>query len=60
MKTSLRTTILIVSLLVSSAASLSAVDRGLGNTKSVYIPKGTVAFSHRLWKDTLRERYDRV
>ena len=47
---------LAVSLLVLSATSLSAVDRGLGNPKSVYIPKGTVAFSlsggYDQWKAT--------
>jgi len=32
-------------LLAASAAPLSAIDRGLGNPNSVYIPKGTVAVS---------------
>ena len=41
------------------AAPLSAIDRGLGNPKSVYIPKGTVAVSltggYNSWKATGEE-----
>ena len=56
MKTIFRTTILVFSLLVLGAPSLSAIDRGLGNPKSVYIPKGTVALTlsggYNQWKAT--------
>lgn len=42
--------------LVAAAAPLGAIDRGLGNPKSVYIPKGTVAISltggYNQWKAT--------
>ena len=44
MKTIFRTSVLAFSLLVLGATSLSAIDRGLGNPKSVYIPKGSVAY----------------
>ena len=56
MKTIFRTSVLAVSLLAMCATSLSAIDRGLGDPKSVYIPKGTVAFSlsggYNQWKAT--------
>ena len=32
-------------LTVACAAPLSAIDRGLGNPKSIYIPQGTVSIS---------------
>lgn len=48
--------VLVFSLLVLGAPSLSAIDRGLGNPKSVYIPKGTVALTlsggYNQWKAT--------
>ncbi|MBQ1708222.1 MAG: hypothetical protein II026_04065 [Bacteroidales bacterium] len=37
--------LLTILLAVACAAPLSAIDRGLGNPKSVHIPKGTVAVS---------------
>ena len=41
------------------SAPLGAIDRGLGNPKSVYIPKGTVAISltggYNSWKATGEE-----
>lgn len=40
-----RTAILLLVSLLSGTASLSAFDRGLGDPKSVYIPRGTVAAS---------------
>lgn len=51
----------LLTLLVAAAcaAPLSAIDRGLGNPKSVYIPKGTVAVSltggYNSWKATGEE-----
>ena len=44
MKTIFRTSVLAFSLLVLGATSLSAIDRGLATPKSVYIPKGSVAY----------------
>ena len=42
--------------LIAAAAPMGAIDRGLGNPKSVYIPKGTVAVSltggYNQWKAT--------
>lgn len=56
MKTIFRTSVMVYFLLVLGATSLSAIDRGLGNPNSVYIPKGTVAFSlsggYNQWKAT--------
>ena len=52
---------IILALLLAAAgtAPLSAIDRGLGNPKSVYIPKGTVAVSltggYNSWKATGEE-----
>ena len=51
----------LLTLLVAAACSapLSAIDRGLGDPKSVYIPKGTVAVSltggYNSWKATGEE-----
>lgn len=51
----------LLTLLVAAAcaAPMSAIDRGLGNPKSVYIPKGTVAVSltggYNSWKATGEE-----
>lgn len=46
-------------LTVACAAPLSAIDRGLGNPKSVYIPQGTVSVSltggYNSWKATGEE-----
>ena len=53
MKTKLFLTILLATL---SAMQLSAIDRGLGNPRSTYIPKGTVGLSltggYNSWKAT--------
>ena len=54
-----RKTILTLLLAVLCAAPLSAFDRGLGNPKTVYIPKGTVAISltggYNSWQATGEE-----
>ena len=54
----IRSTIIILAALTFSAP-LGAIDRGLGNPKSVYIPKGTVAVSltggYNSWKATGEE-----
>ena len=51
--------ILALLLAAAGAAPLSAIDRGLGNPKSIYIPKGTVAVSltggYNSWKATGEE-----
>ena len=51
--------LLTILLAAACAAPLSAIDRGLGDPKSVYIPKGTVAVSltggYNSWKATGEE-----
>ncbi len=45
-----------LALIIMFTAQMAAIDRGLGNPKSVYIPKGTVALSltggYNSWKAT--------
>lgn len=52
----MKRTILSLILLISGVLALQAIDRGMGNPKSVYIQKGTVAanltFGYNRWKAT--------
>ena len=52
----MKRTILSLILLICACLALQAIDRGMGNPKSVYIQKGTVAanltFGYNRWKAT--------